>query len=234
MPGEFFQIPLDALGDVVAGGRGLAQHAAIRGIHQAHEVLFAGGLARLSVVAAEIEAQRFRQGKSRGGHGPGERFATRKAGDDGRLGVVGRFARLQRPRAAALAAAGPRRPALAGEELGRERGGPFAEDGPGLRAAFIQRAHDVRDERGLGREVVAELAAGERGHVFQPLHGHAARQAGELAGEVGGGDVHFVEQREPQERGLFAGDGEHDIEHGLQVGLGEPIQRELGGDVRRA
>ena len=62
---ELAQIPLDALRDVVARRRGLAEHSAAECVAQADEIFLRDGFARRAVVTAEEKAERLRQHECR-------------------------------------------------------------------------------------------------------------------------------------------------------------------------
>ena len=96
--GKFRQIPCHLLSNVVARGRGLAEHGIGCRVAQPDEVRFCRRAIAGAVVSADEETQLFRELECRGTQLAGEWLAIRAAGHERHLFSVGTLALLECPR----------------------------------------------------------------------------------------------------------------------------------------
>ena len=191
-------------------------------------------------MTAEVKRDFAREREGGAGEDAGELFAIRKAGDDLRGFPIRARALLECPRALDRGAAIGRGGGPAGlavvrrEECGGDFRAPCAQAVAGLCAALGEGGDRALEHGGLRVEVSAELPPGERDERVDALGGEVLHQAGKLLREHIGGDIDLLEEREAEQRGVFAGDGEHDVEQRAEVGGGEAIEREAARDVGRA
>ena len=232
---EFREIPFDFLRGVVARWRGFSEHFAVGSIEEAHEVFLPGGLVGKAIVTAKIKAEFFRQRERCGAHDAGAHFAMHDARKHLRFFPIGARALLKTPRDFALARR--HRPAGAARFRGEQRGGdftaPIAERGVGRDLALLESVDRALHDGGLGIEI-GETFAGERDERIESVGGQVFREARELFREDVGGDFCLLEDRKAEQRVLFSGDGEHDVQELAKIVLRQTVERKISTEAGRA